>query len=111
MGLAAGLGATEPTAEHVLLAFLWRPDDEWILGRVGTSRRAVYEQLRDQGVVVPRAALPPSTPAPRGDVQRVYVPLERLDDLIGRLPALLPEGAQWGWNIADESRRLGPRRG
>jgi ATP-dependent Clp protease ATP-binding subunit ClpA len=104
VGLAGGLGAAEPGAEHVLLAFLWRSDHEWVLNQVGTSRQAVYAQLRKQGVVVPHAALLPPPPATRGDVQRVDVPLERLDDLIGRLPALLPEGAQWGWNIADESR-------
>jgi hypothetical protein len=39
VGLAVGLGAEEPAAEHVLLAYLWRPDHEWLFGRVGTSRQ------------------------------------------------------------------------
>jgi ATP-dependent Clp protease ATP-binding subunit ClpA len=40
-GLAAGLGAGQVSAEHVLLALLWSPGTDWMFEGCGTTRQAV----------------------------------------------------------------------
>jgi hypothetical protein len=103
LGVAIGLGLEDPAAEHVLVAYLWRSDHEWLFDQVGTSRQVVYEHLGDLGFATPRPTLPPAA-VPAGSRQRAYLPLERLDEVVAQLQALLPKGTSWGWNIADESQ-------
>jgi hypothetical protein len=42
--------------------------------------------------------LPPSPDPPSGPHQQVFFPLERLNDVLATLPALLPAEAHWGFN-------------
>ena len=72
-GLAAGLGAEEVEPEHLLLALVWAAQRDWPLAAAGTTREAVYEQLRAHGVGL-AVPLPPSRPRPEGAEQCVYFP-------------------------------------
>jgi hypothetical protein len=97
-GLAAGLGAESVTAEHLLLALLWRPERDWPLTLAGTTREIVYERLRAGGVRL-AVELPPSRERPAGPEQLVHFPEVQLRDVLAKLPALLPPDADWGWNV------------
>lgn len=97
-GLAAGLGAEEVEPEHLLLALVWAAQRDWPLAAAGTTREAVYEQLRAHGVGL-AVPLPPSRPRPEGAEQCVYFPQVQLRDVLAGLPALLPPDADWGWNV------------
>ena len=79
-GLAAGLGADAVTAEHVLLALIWRPERDWPLALAGTTREAVDERLQARGVRLP-IELPPSQERPAGAEQRVYFPEAQFRDV------------------------------
>lgn len=98
-GLGIGLGDPLPCEEHVLIAYLWEPWDEWLLSRCGTTRADVYEELQAQGVAVPAVPLPPTCARPSGRRQHVDVPPERLPEVRSALLSLLPEDADWGWNV------------
>lgn len=104
-GLAAGLGDPVPREEHVLLAYLWDYWEEWLLNHCGTTRAAVYEQLREQGVKVPSVPLPPTHVPPPGRHQRVDVPPERLAEMLSACHGLLPEESEWGWNVDSANAR------
>ncbi len=97
-GLAVGLGAAAPAAEHMLLALLWRPERDWPLTLAGTTREIVYERLRAGGVRL-AVELPPSRERPAGPEQLVHFPGVQLRDVLAKLPALLPPDADWGWNV------------
>ena len=60
-GLAAGLGASRVSAEHLLLAVLWssEPRTAFLFEQMGAQRDEVWGELRRQGIAVP-AAGPPS---------------------------------------------------
>lgn len=98
-GLGLGLGDRLPCEEHVLIAYLWESWEEGLLSRCGTTRAEVYEQLRAQGVTVPTVPLPPTRVQPSGRHQHVDVPPERLAEVRSALLSLLPEEAEWGWNV------------
>jgi hypothetical protein len=96
-GIAAGLGATEVGAEHVLLAFLWQPSySAWQLEKLGTSREDVFRQLTAFGVDVPWRTLPARDPRTYGP--KVEVPLDDLWILLRELMYVLPLGASFTWN-------------
>jgi hypothetical protein len=104
-GLSTGMGDPLPSEEHVLIAFLWDSWEEWLLKHCGTSRAEVYEQLRAQGVTLPTVPLPPTRVPPSGRHQRVDVPPERLPEVRSALLRLLPEDADWGWNVDPDTDR------
>jgi hypothetical protein len=96
-GIAAGNGATEVTADHVLLAFLWEPSrSEGVLERFGSSRELVLRSLAELGVDLPQDELPP--PDPRRWGPSVDVPLDELMMLVRELPYVLPADAQIRFN-------------
>lgn len=88
-----------PREEHVLLAYLWDPWEEELLKHCGTSRLEVYEQLQEQGIAMPGVPLPPTRVPPSGRHQRVDVAPERILEVVSALRTLLPEDAEWGWNV------------
>jgi ATP-dependent Clp protease ATP-binding subunit ClpA len=58
-GLAAGLGADDVRAEHVLLAFLWEPLLLYhLVPDYDATRKAVLARLVEEGVRVPAGPLP-----------------------------------------------------
>jgi hypothetical protein len=96
-GIAAGLGATELRAEHVLLAFLWEPYfSHWIFDKLGSSRELVRARLAELGVDLPQSEVPP--PDPRRWGPTVEVPLDELWILLRELGNVLPERAQFRFN-------------
>lgn len=100
-GIAAGLGHDEVRPEHLLLAFLWKPEcSNWPLEELGSSREQVYAALSARGVDVPQSELP--APDPRKYGPQVKVSLEELSILLDRLFDVLPEGASFTWNRNNE---------
>lgn len=96
-GLAAGLGDSDVRAEHVLLAYLWKPDHSASqLEHLGTSRDAVRRHLAALGVDVPQRMLPARDPRKYGP--RVDVSLDDLSILIRELWYVLPQGASFSFN-------------
>ena len=96
-GMAAALGASEVTPEHVLLAFLWDPDrSAGPLGQLGSSREQVRVRLADLGLDLPQVELP--APDPRRWGAQVEVSLDELWVLIRELHYVLPTDAQFGFN-------------
>ncbi|MDQ6605018.1 MAG: hypothetical protein M3Z06_00550 [Actinomycetota bacterium] len=96
-GMAAGLGAFEVTAEHVLLGYLWNPGSEWQLEHLGSRRQQrVRTRLADLGVSLPQAELPATDPRRWGP--KVDVSLDELWVLLRELPYVLPPDAQLAFN-------------
>jgi hypothetical protein len=96
-GIAAGLGASEVRAEHVLLAYLWEPvHSEWELEHLGTSREDVRRRLATLGVELPQPRLPARDPRTYGP--DVDVSLDELWILLRELWYVLPQGASFTWN-------------
>jgi ATP-dependent Clp protease ATP-binding subunit ClpA len=59
VGLAAGLGAEDVRAEHILLAFLWEPMFLYhLVPDYEATRRAILARLAEEGVRVPAGPLP-----------------------------------------------------
>jgi hypothetical protein len=101
-GLAAGLGASKVRPEHVLIAYLWSPYTSVDLEeQFGITREAVLERLGALGVDLPRAPLPPR-PLPLG--ARIFVPYERLMDVVHGVGLRLPPDSGIGFNHDGESR-------
>jgi hypothetical protein len=95
-GLAAGLGDPDVRAEHLLLAYLWDPNDsEHALIKLGASREHVRDRLAQLGVGVP-GELPAADPRRYGP--DVYVSLDELGVLIEELWYVLPQGASFAFN-------------
>jgi hypothetical protein len=104
-GIAAGLGATEVRAEHILLAFLWEPYfSHWVFDKLGSSRELVRARLAELGVDLPQSELPP--PDPRRWGPTVQVSLDELWILLRELGYVLPEGAQICFNHDGEKGRI-----
>ena len=83
-GIAAGLGASQVTPEHVLLAFLWDPDRSALqLKQFGSSREQVRARLAERGVDLPQPELP--SPDPRRWGTKIDVPLDELWILLREL--------------------------
>jgi len=95
-GIAAGMGAPEVTAEHVLAAFLWDPHHSSRLERIGASREEVRIRLVELGAEFPPAGLP--APDPRRWGPKVDVRLEELEVLLRELPYVLPGDARMSFN-------------
>lgn len=96
-GIAAGLGAAEVGADHVLLAFLWEPTfSSRVFERHGSSRELVRARLAELGVDLPQADLPP--PDARRWGPSVDVALNELPILVHELPYVMPQGAQLRFN-------------
>lgn len=96
-GIAAALGASEVTAEHLLLGYLWDPDHSaWQLEHLGSSRERVRAQLADLGADLPEVEFP--APDPRRWEQRVEVSLEELWVLIRELHYVMPADAHLAFN-------------
>jgi hypothetical protein len=96
-GIAAGLGDLDVRAEHVLLAYLWMPDNSArTLEQLGTSREQVRDRVAELGVALPRAELP--APDPRRYGPDLYVSLDELSILLDELWYVLPRGASFAWN-------------
>lgn len=96
-GIAAGLGASEVTPEHVVLAFLWDPNrSSRQLERLGASREQVRSRLAELGVELPQAELP--VPDPRRWGPKVDVSLDQLWILLRELPYVLPQDAGLSFN-------------
>ena len=104
-GIAVGLGDPLPREEHLLLAYLWDSWEEWPLNHCGTTRAAVFERLREEGVAMPSVPLPPTQVPPAGRYQQVDIPPDRLSDVRSALLTLMPEDANWGWNVHSATNR------
>jgi ClpA/ClpB-like protein len=110
-GFAAAAGSTTVEPEHGLLALLWHPDSpsSGLLLKLGTSRAEVQRALRGLGVDVPALDPPPDDERPMGE--RVWIPLEKLELLLRELPARLPEGSPFGFNLTADGSRAWVRAG
>jgi len=96
-GIAAGLGDAQVRAEHVLLAYLWMPDQSGrALTKAGTSRERVRDRLAELGVSLPRPELP--APDPRRYGPDFHVTLDELRVLLDELWHVIPQGTSFAWN-------------
>ncbi len=91
---AAALGDGRVTAEHVLLGLVWPPDTlvAHALVACGTDRETILAGLRERGLVVPTAALPP-LPAPM--TQAAVFPLAHLQAVTRAMWERAPD-LRWG---------------
>lgn len=92
-GIAIGLDEPLATAEHVLIAYVW--SDSGTLAALGIPRESVLERLRERGIRVPGAPLPPP---PRSSGSRVFVPYDALMDVVDALTSTLPRDSGLGFN-------------
>jgi len=99
-GLAATLGDGVVGSTDGLIAYLWQDDGQPILAleALGTAGPKVLAALAGLGVAVPDVPLPQPDRTPWGE--KVYLPADRLDDVLVRLRAVLPPGS-WGFNSHD----------
>lgn len=97
-GLAASLGDGTIAPEHVLLALIWDPmsSSSHLLWRLGVSRQRIIERLRDLGVQVPEAPLPPQREIQWGE--RVWFDRADVPRVLEHLLRHIPPGTEWGWN-------------
>jgi hypothetical protein len=97
-GFAAALGAGGITAEHVLLAVVWDPitHSSQLLWRLGVSRERIVDRLRDLGVPVPAAPLPPQREIEYGE--RVWFSRGDVSRVLDYLRLHIPPGTQWRFN-------------
>jgi hypothetical protein len=96
-GIAAGLGDVEVQGEHVLLAYLWMPEQSGrAFEQLGTSREQVRDRLAELGVSLPETDLPASDPRRYGP--KIEVSLDELAILLKELWYVLPQGACFTWN-------------
>jgi ATP-dependent Clp protease ATP-binding subunit ClpA len=97
-GFAAAGGSSEVEPEHVLLALVWHAGggSGYLLRRLGTSRADVQRALAGLGVAVPPLDPPPDDERPRGE--RVFIPVERLDDVLRAMRERIPPGDVLGFN-------------
>ncbi|MFN2569525.1 MAG: hypothetical protein ABR564_07985 [Candidatus Dormibacteria bacterium] len=97
-GFAARSGVESVRSEHGLLAWLWEPGGNSVveLEQLSTSAEHLLEALSALGVNPPPLELPQPDRTPRGEM--VFLPPERLSDVIAELQKLqLPPGS-WGFN-------------
>jgi hypothetical protein len=104
-GLAAGLGATAATAEHLLIAYLWDPDSGAELEQLfDVKREAVIAALRTAGVTTPSVAMRPSPRIDPKRQHRVFVPADKVTRVAGMLAGRLPRDSGLGFNFTDDDR-------
>jgi ATP-dependent Clp protease ATP-binding subunit ClpA len=96
-GLATMLGDGVVVSTDGLIAYLWQGDGQPVLAleALDTSATDVLAALAELDVAVPTSPLPQPDRTPWGE--RVYVPAERMKDVVARLSADLPPGT-WGCN-------------
>ncbi|MDQ3870432.1 MAG: Clp protease N-terminal domain-containing protein [Chloroflexota bacterium] len=101
-GFAAALGDGAITPEHLLLSLLWHPvsTSSQILWRLGIGREQVVERMRDLGVAVPCAALPPQREIDWGE--RVWFARDEVTNVLSHLQQHLSPETKWGFNYAGE---------
>jgi ATP-dependent Clp protease ATP-binding subunit ClpA len=99
-GLSAMLGDGVIGSTDGLLAYLWQDDGQPVLTleALETSVPQVLAALAELDVVVPAVPVPHPDHTPWGE--RVYVPAERMKEVVARLSADLPPGT-WGFNRHD----------
>ncbi len=94
----------ETTTPHdVLVALLWHAGSgSSLLHALGVDRGALAVALAGAGI-----AVPPGEPEPLDlrSRKRVDVPYESLSEILAVLPARLPEGSRFGFNLHHETRR------
>src|SRR6187551_855746 len=101
-GLALARG-TEPTPDDVLVALVWHAGlGASLLRALDVDRASLAVALARAGLAVPPGEPEPLDLRPR---KRVDVPYERLGELLRVLPARLPEGSRFGFNLHHETRR------
>jgi hypothetical protein len=101
-GFAAALGEGPMTPEHVLLALLWDPQStsSRLLWRLGVQRGRVLERLRDLGVAVPSAPLPPQHEIEWGEP--VWFDRDKVTSVLDHVRLHLPPDTKWGFNYKDD---------
>jgi hypothetical protein len=101
-GFAAVLGDGSITPEHVLLAVLWDPTSHssHLLWRLGVNRERIVERLRDLGLPVPPAPLPPQREIEWGE--RVWFDRADVSRVLHHLRLHIPPDTRWGFNYEGE---------
>jgi hypothetical protein len=94
------------TAEHVLMALLWDPcsTSSQILWRLGVDRARVLGRLRDLGVAVPSAALPPQEEIEWGEP--VWFDRAEVDRVLDHVRLHLSPDIKWGFNYENDRARV-----
>ncbi|HJV09213.1 MAG TPA: Clp protease N-terminal domain-containing protein [Acidimicrobiales bacterium] len=97
-GFAATLGDGTITPEHVLLAIVWdgRTAASQLLWRLGVSRQALVDGLRERGVAVPATPVPPQQEMDLGE--RVWFDRDQVQAVIDHVRAHVPPATHWGFN-------------
>ncbi|MDQ6806089.1 MAG: Clp protease N-terminal domain-containing protein [Actinomycetota bacterium] len=101
-GFAAALGDGAMTPEHVLLALLWDPQStsSQLLWRLGVERIRVLDHLRDLGVAVPSAVLPPQREIEWGE--QVWFDRDEVRRVLDHVRLHLSPDTRWGFNYGDD---------
>jgi len=101
-GFAAALGPGPITPEHVLLALLWDPISmsSRSLWELGVAREHVLDHLREAGVRVPSAPLPPQREIDYGE--RVWFDRDKVDVVVNHVRLHLSPSTPWGFNYEDD---------
>jgi ATP-dependent Clp protease ATP-binding subunit ClpA len=99
---AASLGNGTIRPEHVLMALLWDPvsASSQLLWRLGVSRERIVDRLRDSGVPVPRASVPPQQDIEWGD--RVWFDRKDVRVVLDHVRLNVPPATRWGFNYEGE---------
>lgn len=101
-GLALARGE-EPTPDDLLVALLWHAGfGSSILHSLGLDRTVLAARLVGAGIAVPAGEPEPLDLRPK---KRVDVPYEHLMEIVAAMPARLPEGSPFGFNVHHETRR------
>ncbi len=101
-GFAAALGDGPIAPEHVLLALLWDPVSmsSHSLWRLGVARERILDRLREAGVRVPSAPLPPQREIDWGE--RVWFDRDNVRVVLDHVRLRLSPETTWGFNYEDE---------
>jgi hypothetical protein len=101
-GFAAVLGDGPIMPEHVLLALLWDPVSmsSHSLWKLGVARERVLDRLREAGVRVPSAPLPPQREVDWGE--RVWFDRDKVTVVLDQVRLHLSPETSWGFNYEDD---------
>jgi hypothetical protein len=97
-GFAATLGDGVITPEHVLLAILWTGNSHSLqaLERLDVTREAIVQQLRELGIPVPEATLPPLVAVEWGE--RVWFERGQINDVLNHVRLHIDPDTHWCFN-------------
>jgi ATP-dependent Clp protease ATP-binding subunit ClpA len=102
-GLALARGSRSLLPEDVLVAAVWRDGmASRILDQLGIDRTDLIRRLAERGADVPSGEPEPLDRRPR---KRVDVPFDELMTIVRELPARLPEGSPFGFNLHHNTQR------